>query len=116
MYLKSNIRHLRRLVRLKQSDLGEQIGKTKEVISAYERGINTPPLEVLIELCRVFEVNLDELVFANLEKEGLPQTINPEPKDETLVQMNQLMAQRIKELEREIRRHNPELAEELGIE
>lgn len=116
MYLSKNIKYLRRSIGLNQTQLGERVGKTKEVISTYERGKIQPPIDVVLALSKVFNITMEDLLVRNIEKEGLPQTIKPEPKDETLVQMNQLMAQRIKELEREIRRHNPELAEELGIE
>lgn len=118
MYLSQNIRYLRKKVQYSQTELGQRANKTKEVISTYERGVTTPPLEVLISLCKLFEVSLDDMVFRDLEKEGRSgkPAFNIEKANErSLQQLNHLMSLRINELEREIRRHNPELAKELGI-
>lgn len=118
MYLSQNIRYLRKQLRLSQTELGKRISKSKEVVSTYERGGTTPPLEALTNLCRLFKISLDDLVFRDLAKDG--QKEKPTGKldktnEQSLKQLNHLMSLRINELEREIRRHNPELAKELGI-
>ncbi|PHN00799.1 helix-turn-helix transcriptional regulator [Flavilitoribacter nigricans] len=119
MYLSKNIKFLRKNLKLSQTELGKRVQKTKEVISAYERGVTTPPLDVVIDLCRLFGLPLDDLVFRDLAKEGASEKPLREmeklPATSSSPDINRLMAQRIKELEREIRRHNPGLADELGI-
>lgn len=45
-----------------QEELGEQINVSRQTISKYESGLSTPEMEKLIELAKVFEVSIDNLV------------------------------------------------------
>lgn len=57
---------------LKQADVREQIPEISSVqsVSAYERGENNPPLEILKKLCILYGVSSDSILFGN---DGLPQ-------------------------------------------
>ena len=49
---------------LKQSDVCETLGIPKvQTLSAYERGVNNPPIEVLKELSVQYGVSVDSLLF-----------------------------------------------------
>ena len=55
------IRALRHSRRLTQEELGEQLGITRTVVSAYENGVRQPSHEVLWKMAGVFHVSLDYL-------------------------------------------------------
>ena len=110
-----------------QTALSEQIGKTSITISDYEKGKSTPPIDVALQLCDIFGVDLNGLVTRDLQKEEIlktqPETA-PENADytaylqeqyETLKRLTTLQDQRVRELEREIREHAPGLARRLGL-
>lgn len=118
MYLQQNIKFLRKSKGLSQTDLGDRVSKTSEVISTYERGVTIPSLEAIIEMCKLFDVAIDDLIFRNIEKEGTsdkPAPTSSTISDEEVMTINELMMHRIRELEREIKADNPDLATKLGI-
>ena len=119
MYISKNIKFLRKASGLNQTDLGEKVGKTKEAISTYERGKNEPSIEIVFSLARLFDVAVEDLVLRDIEKDGT--SGNPAPQsnevdDDALMKINKLLEKRVITLEREIRRTNPDLADELGID
>lgn len=119
MYIGQNIRFLRKRKGLNQTQLGEHLGITKGAVSGYESGASLPGVETLIKVAELLEVSLDELVFQNIELEGSLNLLtrrSNESNESTLIRLNQLLEERIKTLEREIRNHAPELAKELGLE
>ncbi|PHN05871.1 helix-turn-helix transcriptional regulator [Flavilitoribacter nigricans] len=119
MYLEQNIRFLRKSNGINQTDLGKRVGKSKEVISTYERGKIQPPIDVVFELSKVFQVSMEDLLMRDIETHGTSGTPPSEEErisDERIMQINKLLEQRVQTLEREIRRNNPDLADELGID
>ncbi|WP_137626800.1 helix-turn-helix transcriptional regulator [Lactiplantibacillus pingfangensis] len=54
---------LRRDRQLSQAQLAEQLYVSRQAISKWEQGENTPDLETLVKLAALFEVSLDELVL-----------------------------------------------------
>lgn len=127
MFIAKNIRFLRRKANMTQTALSEQIGKTSITISDYEKGKSTPPIDVALQLCSIFGVDLNQLVTQNLEKEEIIKTDAPatgedpayadylQEQYETLKRLTTLQDQRVQELEREIREHAPALAKRLGL-
>lgn len=118
MYIAKNIKFLRGTAGLNQTELGERVGKTKEAISTYERGKNEPSIEVLFELARFFDVAVEDMVLRDIEKEGSsdkPAPTSATISDDEVMRLNELMMHRIRELEREIKADNPDLAKKLGI-
>jgi transcriptional regulator with XRE-family HTH domain len=102
--------------------LAQKLGKAYITIGDYERGNVLPPLNIILELCRIFDVDIATLVHTDIKNEGLPAM---SPKDqqkqlekqlETLQRLADLQGHRLAELEREIRMHAPELARKLGLE
>jgi hypothetical protein len=76
-------------------------------------------LNTVLDLCRIFEVDLETLVLRDIEKEGRTsvreELKNLTEKYTTLRQLSDLQQHRLAELEREIRRVSPELAKRLGL-
>lgn len=56
---KDKLIHQRKLVGLSQTEIGEKIGRSKSVISNWERGISDPTHEDIVLLCNTLEVSLD---------------------------------------------------------
>lgn len=56
------ISSLRKQRKWSQSDLAEAIGASRDIIGKYERGDNSPSIEMAVKLARVFEVPLDFLI------------------------------------------------------
>lgn len=67
---KLNLKDVRSRKKLKQSDIAEILNIPQQRISEYETGTITPSLERLIELAKLLDVSLDELVeFKNIHAE-----------------------------------------------
>lgn len=49
-----------------QEELGEKVGKTKSLISSYEKGNVEPGLSALLELTEIFSVSLNDFVLEEL--------------------------------------------------
>ncbi|MPM91147.1 hypothetical protein SDC9_138273 [bioreactor metagenome] len=62
------IRTLRRANNLTQFELAEKVGVHRTAVTMWETGKSFPTTKTLIELARVFEVPLDELIKA--DKDG----------------------------------------------
>lgn len=61
MNLNENIRNFRNFRRIKQQELADKLGKSKSVISNWERGENSPDLESIEKMCKIFKVTPNEL-------------------------------------------------------
>lgn len=113
-YIGKNIRHLRLNRNLSQEDLSNKLGLASSQVGSYERGKSYPRFEGLIELARIFEVSLDDLVYRDIEKEGTTDEPDLNKRDKEL--FVELLMKRLKEMEREIKEQSPELAKRLNIE
>ncbi len=70
MYLSDNIRYLRKKHRLSQDSLAGELGyKSFTTVQKWEKGIAEPPLSVLIQLAKAFQVDLDDLTGTDLSKD-----------------------------------------------
>lgn len=114
VYIKQNIKHLRKEKKLTQEALGELIGVKKAAVSTYEIGRNYPSVEALLKLVELFEVNLEDIFYKNLSKEEKSDMVE-EPPGIYQDEFTRLMMARIKELEREIKEHAPDLASRLEL-
>lgn len=59
--LNENIKRYRLLSNLKQEDLASQLGKSKNVISNWERGDNKPDAETIEKICNIFQIEPNQL-------------------------------------------------------
>lgn len=63
-----NLKFLRTQKGLTQKQLAEKLGLKQAAIGAYEEERATPPLSSLLDITRIFNVNLDALVSQDLSK------------------------------------------------
>jgi transcriptional regulator with XRE-family HTH domain len=62
MLLSKRLKELRKNSGMTQDELGKLINVTKVSICCYEKGTRTPTLETLIDLARVFGVDVNYLI------------------------------------------------------
>jgi transcriptional regulator with XRE-family HTH domain len=66
---------LRKQQNLSQEELAKKTGVSRTIIGNYERNENTPSIEVIIKLAKVFNVSVDFLIgegqLSNLDKDLL---------------------------------------------
>jgi len=68
--LGEKIRSLRVEKGWSQSDLGNKANLTKMMVSRYETGSGTPPLEKLARIARVLGVTVDYLLYEDVPRHG----------------------------------------------
>ena len=68
---------LRKANRLSQEDLAEKLGVSRQTISKWEGGITTPELEKLVQMSKIFNVNLDEIVYG-IKESAIDETMEEE--------------------------------------
>lgn len=56
------ITQLRKQQNLSQDELAKKVGVSRTIIGNYERNANTPSIEVLLKLAKVFNVSVDFLI------------------------------------------------------
>lgn len=65
----SNIRHLRKRAGFTQAQLAEKLDIKRSLVGAYEEGRAEPKLSTLVNVAKLFEVSLDQLITCDLSKE-----------------------------------------------
>ncbi len=68
----SNLKAIRRAAGLTQASLAEKLGVNRSAIGAYEEGRAEPRLGTLVELARIFDVTMDDLVLKDLAGGATP--------------------------------------------
>jgi transcriptional regulator with XRE-family HTH domain len=64
--INKNLKFLRTQKGLTQKQLAEKLGLKQAAIGAYEEERSTPPLNSLLDIVKIFDVNLDDLVNQDL--------------------------------------------------
>jgi transcriptional regulator with XRE-family HTH domain len=120
MYFSQNISLLCSQRGWRTADLARELKITPQQAGRYINGKNQPKIETAILFAEVFDINLDDLILKDLSKGiGRPfgaEGENKDSTDATLDRMNELLEQRVRQLEEEIRKNDPDRARELGIE
>lgn len=98
--IRENIRNFRQFRNMTQVELGKALGRSKNVVSNWERGDNEPDLDTIAEICRVLEVTPNQMF--GWEK-------NPEYEDR-MARLNEY-AIRMTELEKQRAKIEKELAD-----
>lgn len=62
----SNIRHLRKNAGYTQAQLAEKLDIKRSLVGAYEEGRAEPKLSTLVNVAKLFDISLDELITADL--------------------------------------------------
>lgn len=68
-YLSTNIRVLRKAMRISQEELANRIGLNRGNIASYENGTAEPKICNLVKLARVFDVSIHHLTQSDLSQE-----------------------------------------------
>jgi transcriptional regulator with XRE-family HTH domain len=120
MYIRQNVSYLRRKQKLTQTELGEMIGKTAGAIGGYEKGVSLPPIEIIIQLCKIFQVNIDEFVNKDLAVDSAQSTPvqdaqeKYDTKDSKLLM--QLMKDKLVEVSKVMKKENPDKYDDLNLD
>lgn len=69
------ISSLRTINNLTQEDLAEKLHVTRQALSRWERGQAVPPVDIVVELGRIFNVSFDEILCLNESFEIDPNNI-----------------------------------------
>jgi len=69
-YLPSNIKLLRKTYNLTQQELGGILGVSRVIIQKYEQNQN-PPIEVLLLLCKHFDLEVNTFCTIDLKETGI---------------------------------------------
>lgn len=69
-FLASNLRHLRGERRMSQQELADKISIGRTTIANIEANIANPGHKTLVEIARVFDISIDELLHTDLTIEG----------------------------------------------
>lgn len=72
----SNIRHLRKHAGYTQAQLAEKLDIKRSLVGAYEEGRAEPKLSTLVNVAKLFDVSLDELITADLSEPGYKPAAN----------------------------------------
>jgi len=120
MHIAKNTNYLRKKAGLTQTQLAELISKTPTTIGDYEKGRSSPPIEIIIELCKIFEVNIDEFVNKDLAVEGAQPTPVQEAREQHKTKdarlLMQLMKDKVKELSKVIKEDNPNRYDDMNLD
>ena len=55
---------------LSQDELAERMYVSRQLVSKWENGTGIPKIDHIIDLCEILDVNFEELLSLNDEKEG----------------------------------------------
>jgi transcriptional regulator with XRE-family HTH domain len=84
--ISTKITQLRKQASLSQTDLAKSIGVSRTIVGNYERAENTPSVETLLKIAKIFNVSIDYLVgesaLSSYDKEVLKRINDIELLDE----------------------------------
>lgn len=61
-----NIKKFRKMSKMTQEQLANRLNLSKQIISAYEKGIRMPSYETLIDMSKIFSVTANDMFYNNL--------------------------------------------------
>jgi len=59
--MKNNVKRYRKMLKLRQEDLAEELSVTRQTINHIENGRNDPSLRLAFRLAKVFNCRVEEL-------------------------------------------------------
>ena len=68
MNLSDNLKKIRKDNNLSQEDLAEKLGVSRQSVSKWESGVAYPEMDKVLELCKLFNLNIDELLNQNIKE------------------------------------------------
>lgn len=67
--ISNNIVYYRKKTGLTQGQLAEKLGVKTTTVSTWERSASSPDIETLYDICKIFNVSLDEMYGVNTEND-----------------------------------------------
>jgi transcriptional regulator with XRE-family HTH domain len=121
VYLSQNLQFLLHEKKLKKSDLARVLDVSHTQATKIVNGVNQPKIEYLIQLGELFDVAIDDLILVDLSKSdgrrfGDGAADRGEDVDAQTKELNKLLRLRLERVEQALKKDNPDLAKELGIE
>ena len=68
MNLKDNLKKIRKANNLSQEDLAEKLNVSRQAVSKWEQGLAYPEMDKVIQLCNMFNLNMDEILNQDIEQ------------------------------------------------
>ena len=68
MNLKENLKRIRKENNLSQEQLADKLNVSRQSVSKWESGTSYPEMDKMIQLCRMFDLNIDELLNQDIKK------------------------------------------------
>ena len=109
MRYNEKLREYRKNLGLKQSEVAEQIFVQPRAISLWEQGKNAPGMELLIDLAKLYNVSLDELLSEELAEEKIA------PVNAQGVFMEMPFSEKLRMMREQLRLSREKMAEDLDI-
>ena len=69
--ISTNITKYRKRENLSQKDLAKELQTKPSTVSSWEQGVSTPNVEMIVEMCKLFHISVDEMFgisFADVKK------------------------------------------------
>lgn len=70
MFFGKNLKYLRKIRKISQQQMADDLKVNRQTIAQYEIGKIKPTFDTLINIRNYFNVNLDDLIFKDLENEN----------------------------------------------
>ena len=68
MNFKDNLKKLRKDNNLSQEDLAEKLNVSRQSVSKWEQGLAYPEMDKVLQICKMFDLNIDELLNQNVKE------------------------------------------------
>ena len=68
MNLKDNLKKIRKENNLSQEDLAEKLNVSRQSVSKWEQGIAYPEMDKVLQICKMFNLNIDEFLNQDINK------------------------------------------------
>lgn len=68
MNLKDNLKRIRKENNLSQEELAEKLNVSRQSVSKWEQGITYPEMDKMLEICKLFNVNIDDLINGDIKE------------------------------------------------
>lgn len=104
--LSENIKNFRLLRRMSQADLAKFVHRSPNVVSNWERGINSPDVEIVEQMCRLFKVT-PNMMYGWDESEELKEFLDE--KAQMIREMDDMIKQK-EELESRIKDYSEKIS------
>lgn len=75
-YFAQNIRYIRKANGLTQKEMADKLDKAPTSVASWEQGVRTPNVRDTMQVCRVFGVELDDLLDTDLSLSYKPTNSN----------------------------------------